>query len=1335
MVGSRPRLGSSEPPEPRCSGGVVGHVHSAAKITRHFHSCQDLSSRPSASLRLFGGVPHHQHHMDSEARRCGTHLSAPQVNVGHDLPPRHPRLQPQKGEEPWTSTPFRPEASRRRRLSSGGRLTPSPTRGAARVVGVMNGGVVVGKANQGVVNNLNHGVVNNVNQGVVSKVNQGVVSKVNQGVVSKGNQGVLSKVNKGIVNKEKQGLVNKVNTGVVNKANQGKGTKAHHQGVATKGHPGLTTCLSWSSARTPPSPQQQRRPRVYTESHGQPPPVLSRSLRIKQWIQARQRSSSQENTQHSYVTVDEADEDGRPLGRYLENISEENETARPKERREKKPRRRVSALTTRRRRQWRSDVGRDISPSSETSDENFEKSTNIEGRLLEVSVGWNAQAVREHHVNALRSFLSAKNQPLVVLNLLEANRVAEAVALARESQTRVLLDACLLWACLQGAADLVRTMLEAGANVDARDNAGFSALHLAAESGSEEVLGVLMEGGARIGDPWDWDGNEEVTPLMLAARSGCVGGVQALIASGMNVNAGINTSGDTALHHAVRAAAPDCVQVLINSGAILNPTLLYSETSLHIAVCEGLSDIVDILLAAGADVKASRGNSKMTALHIAAQEGMCSVAHQLLKAGANPNRENLRGQTPLHLAAKSQSSDTVQLLLSFGADPTACDRDHKTPLHSGIFKGSRSHECLRLLLEAGADANAADQLGYTPLHMAALHDSSYCVLLFLHYGGDVTACTQGGVSALNLIIRRTPTVLAHIQENLDAAISFTDHDQQERDSQVQMDFRVLVPGDGYGLECRMLSCFIREGQKPLLKHPLCETLLFLKWLRVRSFFVFNLVFYALLVAMLTCYIMVVFPASSCIHLNSTTSETILAPFQMTPTYVKVDHNEVSTPQPRSNPTNSSVESTGKANDTPPVNTARQSKREQCGLHYQSVLVYLLYFIWAGVGMLAVKETFQVVDAPRTYMSSWDNVLVWPIITFTATITITSYIRYDTQEWEHHLAAIVILLSWVELLLLIGRFPVFGLYVQMFTHVTQNFGKFLFAYLSLINAFSLSFGVLFPNHAPFKLYALRFVKTLVMMTGEIEYDEWFYDESKTIMYPGTSHIIFLIFLIFVTIILMNLLVGLAVSDIQGLQKSAGLDRLVRQTELIAHFESIMFSEWLAWAMPKGVLRLLHRRILLCPSLYGWTLVINPKTRQDTGLPHELLEVILRTARARDHVSRRRNAFANFRTMSKAAQYSSDADCDVHRSIDALRFGLDLLVWDVDERRENRTQLKESLATLTEEVARLGKCVDALADDRACPTCHRQEERSSVYTSCGTLVTNHDPSSDPNLITHL
>ncbi|CAM6031337.1 unnamed protein product, partial [Sphagnum compactum] len=45
------------------------------------------------------------------------------------------------------------------------------------------------------------------------------------------------------------------------------------------------------------------------------------------------------------------------------------------------------------------------------------------------------------------------------------------------------------------------------------------------------------------------------------------------------------------------------------------------------------------------------------------------------------------------------------------------------------------------------------------------------------------------------------------------------------------------------------------------------------------------------------------------------------------------------------------------------------------------------------------------------------------------------VRHDISiipMWQHHVAAIAIFLVWLELMMLVGRFPIFGLYIQMFT---------------------------------------------------------------------------------------------------------------------------------------------------------------------------------------------------------------------------------------------------------------------------------------------------------------
>ena len=110
----------------------------------------------------------------------------------------------------------------------------------------------------------------------------------------------------------------------------------------------------------------------------------------------------------------------------------------------------------------------------------------------------------------------------------------------------------------------------------------------------------------------------------------------------------------------------------------------------------------------------------------------------------------------------------------------------------------------------------------------------------------------------------------------------------------------------------------------------------------------------------------------------------------------------------------------------------------------------------------------------------------------------------------------------------------------------------------------------------------------MMAGELEFEDIF---SNRIEFQGTCHVMFLAFVILVTVILTNLLVGLAVSDIQGLQASAGLDRLLRQAELVSRLEGLMFSRLLKKA-PIRLLAIFQKIALLRTSRCRLQLRIKP-----------------------------------------------------------------------------------------------------------------------------------------------
>lgn len=257
-----------------------------------------------------------------------------------------------------------------------------------------------------------------------------------------------------------------------------------------------------------------------------------------------------------------------------------------------------------------------------------------------------------------------------------------------------------------------------------------------------------------------------------------------------------------------------------------------------------------------------------------------------------------------------------------------------------------------------------------------------------------------------------------------------------------------------------------------------------------------------------------------------------------------------------------------------------------------------------------------------------------------------------------MAAIVIFLVWVELMMIVGRFPIFGLYVQMFTKVAVNFAKFLLAYCCLLIAFGLSFGVLFSSYPAFKSIFWTILKTITMMSGELEFEDIFYDDNIPIQYPVTSHGMFFAFVLLVTIILTNLLVGLAVSDIQGLQASAGLDRLTRQVELVARLESLFFSKLLVFPKPPALIRVCQQMALLRTSRYHLQFSFRPNDPRDRRLPKELaLNIYKLVAERRDrNISMKRRKREQNMTYFASTLYSNKQHEFLQPNQISNRFGI-------------------------------------------------------------------------------
>lgn len=346
-----------------------------------------------------------------------------------------------------------------------------------------------------------------------------------------------------------------------------------------------------------------------------------------------------------------------------------------------------------------------------------------------------------------------------------------------------------------------------GVNVNAKDEAGQTAAHIAAAAGNAEGLAYLVAAGAKLNE-MDAQGR---TPLMLAAQSSAECFFMLLahnpiltrrdaMGRGLWHYAALNPGntnkitselflqkvplnpdkmGRTPLHYAAlagnRVAAGD---LLYYYGAQSSPDfngitpahlaafqghkrlideLHYYEqslsevdqlgrTPLHWAAANGHYDAASALLAYhGEGLDALERNFK-TALHLAAENNHPELVALFLANGANTRLIPNNHQSALYVAAKHGHQKVVELLREANAPMIA---SHVTlPLHEAI--ANRNYADLQVAILSGSDLNVRDSDGQTPLMLSLAMNQEPLAISLMDAGADVRLVDNNKMTALHL---------------------------------------------------------------------------------------------------------------------------------------------------------------------------------------------------------------------------------------------------------------------------------------------------------------------------------------------------------------------------------------------------------------------------------------------------------------------------------------------------------------------------------------------------------------------------------------------------------
>ena len=329
-------------------------------------------------------------------------------------------------------------------------------------------------------------------------------------------------------------------------------------------------------------------------------------------------------------------------------------------------------------------------------------------------------------------------------------------------------------ACAHGLEGIVGSLLEKGSKVNIYGGFYGSALIAACYSGSSAIVSKLIEKGSDInyvgGDKLvaplhvacgveddyiqeQHKGDEIASALHTACSHGKKDLMQMLLENGTNPN--LDRERDDTDAHIFRTPLQTSVTIsttalLLDYGAAINTQSGCSGIALHSAMfLRKKPGLAEYLITRGADVNISHWYHG-TPLALACASGRWGNVKLLLENGALLNQYDMFGRSPLQIAISRSRWNIFDRLIELDDDLLHVDKRGCNALHYAAGKGN--DDVVRRILRCRPDINCVDSNGWSALHWAASssHGSSRIVKTLLQTGIDENLKDKQGRTAMSL---------------------------------------------------------------------------------------------------------------------------------------------------------------------------------------------------------------------------------------------------------------------------------------------------------------------------------------------------------------------------------------------------------------------------------------------------------------------------------------------------------------------------------------------------------------------------------------------------------